>query len=385
MGTKKNIFFPLLFLCLFFLLLFTAEAILALLNFKPLIDTAASIRYPQNMSAYSLKEMIEKGFIKGEYGYLKPDNDLGYTYYTEPHGFLDPKNFYDDWSKYTRILILGDSFVEGATATPQRGFIQILEGYYKERGVIIFNGGVGGYSQNNELAFLKRYCDVIKPHLVILCFYPGNDFYENLSPVDRYTGFPGVWIPKYEVLPTQSGVKIRHRPPQEIFELYQSSVLYPDSPQFRQSLKKFITYRFLFRWRLGTLVYLAYGNIRCPSPKQEKSKGYLDFTYRTTRDCMLRIKEYLAKRNIPFHIFLVPHCYDSTDTLKRTFWYYKGVALCNELKIPYLDPFDSFALEDYYFKYTLRNDHWNDIGHFKAYLLLKDYIDEILKGINKSN
>ena len=75
-----------------------------------------------------------------------------------------------------RILVLGDSFVEGMQVDLGETFAARLE---RDLGVEVLNGGVSGYTTDNELrAFVargRRYA----PDAVLLVFQVGNDVLEN--------------------------------------------------------------------------------------------------------------------------------------------------------------------------------------------------------------
>ena len=44
----------------------------------------------------------------------------------------------------------------------------------------VINGGVNGYSTYQELAYYRYYGRPLEPDLVVLCFFPGNDFRDNM-------------------------------------------------------------------------------------------------------------------------------------------------------------------------------------------------------------
>jgi len=359
----------LLLVCAVIISLSLGELLLALLGVEPSIKKLTVSAVSAEMKADSMEEMAEKGFVKGvPYGNLLQDLELGYTYYGGHHGFPDKKDFYDDWSGYTRVLVLGDSFARGNAAQPGKGFVDLLELHYKEQKVLFFNTGVGGYSQNNQLSVLRKYSDVIKPHIVILCFYSGNDFIENLSPVDRYTAFPDLWVANYEIIHTPDDLQIRRRDPDEIFMIFRQHLKANSSPE-DLSFKTYLKYNVFYRSRIGSLLWVGLHKTKHAAKIGRKDNSVPDHTYRATRDLVGEMKGFLSNKGIPLYAFVIPDKRESKTELKRSRDYENAISLFEELSIPYLDPFDSFVLEDYL------EIHWNDSGHFKAYERLRNYID----------
>ncbi|OGW76073.1 MAG: hypothetical protein A2Z72_01755 [Omnitrophica bacterium RBG_13_46_9] len=387
MNKKKFYINIIIFALATALSLLCGELILALLGYEPYIKRTVSL-FSERINAKSFDEILSKGLAKGIYGDLKPDADLGYTLYSGPHGFVDKKNFYDDWSGYKRILILGDSFAQGYSASQGKGFVSLLSDHYQKQNVIFFNTAIAGYAQNNQLGVLRKYFDVIKPHLVILCFY-FNDFLENLTPVDRYAWFFGdsIIISNYEVIINKYDAKIRRLDKNEIFMLYNQAIGIECIPMAHSSFKQFIKYKIFYKSRLGTATWFAMHNIKNMvhnfrySPEENKVRMLNhDYVYSITRDYMMEIKEYLADRNTPLLVFMIPDIEDQRLELKKSPGYLKATSLLKELSIPYLEVFDVLTFEDYGNRFSNSRDaHWGDSGHFKAYEALRQYIDKFLQ------
>jgi lysophospholipase L1-like esterase len=78
-----------------------------------------------------------------------------------------------------RIVVLGDSFVDGYTIPMQDRFTEVLEASLKPQFDVI-NLGVAGYSTDQELLLLDQEGWKFKPDLVVLAFYY-NDVWGNGS------------------------------------------------------------------------------------------------------------------------------------------------------------------------------------------------------------
>ena len=83
----------------------------------------------------------------------------------------------------TRILVLGDSFTM-ATETPEDStFVARVGNDLRQQldgQVSVINAGVDGYGTYNELAYYRYYGRRLRPDTVLLCFYLGNDFRDNM-------------------------------------------------------------------------------------------------------------------------------------------------------------------------------------------------------------
>jgi lysophospholipase L1-like esterase/membrane protein implicated in regulation of membrane protease activity len=73
-----------------------------------------------------------------------------------------------------RILFIGDSIVYGQDVDADKTMSQEMQ--RRLPGWQVLNGGVRGYSAEQEYIYLKRIIGAVKPHLVILGEYSGNDF-----------------------------------------------------------------------------------------------------------------------------------------------------------------------------------------------------------------
>jgi lysophospholipase L1-like esterase len=82
-----------------------------------------------------------------------------------------------------RILCLGDSFTWGWGVNDNEAYPAELEKLLQSRyplfDVQVLNAGVPGYGTNKELEFLKKWGAHLKPNIVIVQFFSGNDFIDN--------------------------------------------------------------------------------------------------------------------------------------------------------------------------------------------------------------
>ena len=82
-----------------------------------------------------------------------------------------------------RILILGDSMVMNSYLPEEESLSIVLQDALMTRNqlVEVINGGVNGYSTYQELGYYFDYGRSIEPDIVLLVFYIGNDFRDNMK------------------------------------------------------------------------------------------------------------------------------------------------------------------------------------------------------------
>lgn len=116
---------------------------------------------------------------------IETDKDGEFELNINKMGFRGPE--YDQIkirNSKNRIMVLGDSFTYGPGV--RKTFVDLLQSSLsaiKNQPIIALNFGVPGYGTNNQLGVLQKYGDLIKPQIVILAFYLGNDFKDNMAPI----------------------------------------------------------------------------------------------------------------------------------------------------------------------------------------------------------
>jgi hypothetical protein len=79
----------------------------------------------------------------------------------------------------TRVLVYGDSFIQGDFSRTEETLTEQLKGRVASKagkGVEVVNAGVAGYGPDQELRRMEQELPALKPKLVIVAIYAGNDF-----------------------------------------------------------------------------------------------------------------------------------------------------------------------------------------------------------------
>src|SRR5262249_8799567 len=99
-------------------------------------------------------------------------------------GFRDIDHQHEKPSDVTRVVIVGDSYIEAMQVPLDATVARQLEAALNTgaRKYEVISMGVSGFGTAGELLLYERFGRAYKPDIVILNFYPGNDIRNN-SPV----------------------------------------------------------------------------------------------------------------------------------------------------------------------------------------------------------
>jgi len=82
-----------------------------------------------------------------------------------------------------RVIVYGDSYIQGDFARTEDTFTEQLKGRLARstgKSIEVVNAGVMGYGPDQELRRMEEELPVLKPNLVIVAIFAGNDFYDLL-------------------------------------------------------------------------------------------------------------------------------------------------------------------------------------------------------------
>jgi len=321
----------------------------------------------------------QPGYIP-RYSRFKPVDHLEvYTYYfTDPSGVFRADPDYDwpeeiqinsqgfrgvefDSASTTRpkILFLGDSFTWGSSARPiSNCFVDLIA----QQGFVTYNLGIPG-TDPNQYAFLAEKCvPLLKPDIVAVMFYPGNDFVKQ-RPILPNKNLHHV---------TNAGMMYafdnrgRYMTPQEAYEHYvlRSNAAHSEvSPnKLKGKLRQWV-----MKSVVGTYSWVGLSQLKnhatafAASENQEPTEDYL-----ATKQMLARIKTTSEQYGARFMLFVIPvHTEKDVPNLEEK------LAVLQEF-----DPFIAgvFEKSDYM---KLPNAHFNNSGHQK-------YAEFILSCIKKA-
>ncbi len=118
--------------------------------------------------------------VLGFDGWVKTD-EFASRVTTNTLGLRGPERPYAKPAGVSRVLVLGDSFVEAAQVQEPEGVVGRLEAALTKRGARaeVLNVGVGGWGQHQQYVFLQQEGVRYEPDVVLVQLYLGNDVYDN--------------------------------------------------------------------------------------------------------------------------------------------------------------------------------------------------------------
>jgi lysophospholipase L1-like esterase len=304
-----------------------------------------------------------------------------------PEGWRGPAQKLSKPPNVFRIVILGDSFVDGYTIPVQDRFSEVLEANLRPQFEVI-NLGVAGYSTDQELLLLDQEGWKYEPDLVVLAFYY-NDVWGNGS--QHFSESTKTQKPMFS-LDAGGNLSLRNVPVprpapalQDRFRLYD---LVRTTVKRNRSLLAAAV-------KAGLADGVVSDDSR-PAPTgaaggaEEFAVYHLTETPEFAREWLIT-QALLRKMNqdavqhgarlmalyVPTRIELspaewnnahLPQDYDPSVVVRRL------GKICQAEGIPYLDPSDRFTAVGTNRLYYPRDPHWNDAGHNLVADTLAEYI-----------
>jgi hypothetical protein len=159
---------------------------ITIIIFMLFFEMALRLFYPQNLSMTQLDENMlfaNRANLEGiKYSRL---NEFKQYISTNSHGLRDYEYNYEKLNNSFRVLMLGDSFVEGVEVEFEKTTAKMLEKRLNQLQnditYQVINFGTCGYGTSQELAYLEKEGLKYSPDVVILHIFPKNDLLDNVQ------------------------------------------------------------------------------------------------------------------------------------------------------------------------------------------------------------
>lgn len=228
-----------------------------------------------------------------------------------------------------RILMLGDSFVEGFGVNIEDTYGKILEKSLNENSskkIEVINAGVSGWSPLSEYLYLREYGMLYQPDLVVLNLN-ATDFFDDYDYYSRLTDDAKQILQKDTTPQSSIGKEIAKEPESKVFTpkpLYTESVNDPNNMPFVSDKIKFFLNKNIYTYRyLTRSIKLLLGRATVIEVSPIATRGKIDkdlFAITRTEDIgpykdlflkpeedIIKMKNLLQKNNSELIILFIPH------------------------------------------------------------------------------
>lgn len=257
-------------------------------------------------------------------------------------------------TKRKRVFIIGDSFVYGMSAFP---FYNSFNDFLLAQGYMIYSAGIPGTDPAQYSAIAQKYVPLLKPDLVIVCFFPGNDLMPFMR--DPKQNEPHEYVTNAGFY--QSNINGKYFNAREAYSQYLVSISIPASENcvdnvMSQTAISSILWGFLFLKDIPPI------EVSTPMAEQiSNTKIYID-----------KISGVCAAQKIPLAFVVLPNT-NAENVNKQKFLEQDTTTLCSIFGHDYYY-LSSFELS----KHFPKNDyHFNNAGHQLFAEYLKGIIDTL--------
>ena len=299
-----------------------------------LAELIVRIFIPQETKRLAIydKELGWRGVPYGTGRYIRSEDSIDVPFEYNELGFRDHR-IVTQGEITTRIALLGDSFVENLELPFEKTFPFLLEQQLQttvSQKLDVVSVCSQGYSTAQEVLALRKFGEYINPGVVLLVFYTGNDFEDNLRRSFAYLDSSGtlVFPPN-----TDSWFKVQSASFQRW--LYENSYLV-----------------FFVKNYLASKAALEMKDASKAAGNESKQ-----YEFEITRKLILEAQNDALKRGAQLGLVLITSRKEVEDgTLEKPDFVAK---VCRQSGIPFIDS-RNFLRVDHFFKHDI---HFVESGH----------------------
>jgi hypothetical protein len=246
-----------------------------------------------------------------------------------------------------RILALGDSFTWGGNAQIGNSWLETMEARLEANGqpVTVWNAAIAATGTRQALVNARQLVPIMRPDVVLLGFLPGNDFIDNLYPLDT----------RVDLLVNEKYILVhRYFLDRDLnpLRLSDQSVYFRavGKPAALNSLQVLLGQTSLGSIFVNALNNLSAADMRSPSPA----------IVARTEAPLAELRDFLADSGVPLIVVNIP---SHIDYPQPSEWRLAFQSLSQALGLSVIEVYD-VVNGDLYLPHP--DNHWGDEGHILA-------------------
>ncbi len=277
------------------------------------------------------KELGWRGIPNGNGTYVRLDDNIRADFHYNDYGFRD-EDISSLSENATRVVLLGDSYVESMEVSYKNTFQKLVQKKLKssyKNDIDVINVSSQGYGTAQEILAMRKFKNIIKPDVVVLVFFTGNDFDDNIRK-------------RFAYLDTSGDLKI----PQNKDSWFKTAYL-----TFQRWIYENSAIVFAVKNYITSHTDIKIGDAAKAAPVVDEQ-----YQNKITKKLLVKLKNEVEKY-AKFGVIIIPSPMEVEDQeYTRTAFVSE---LCKENNIPYL-PLQSDLKRNYFFQYDW---HFNNTGH----------------------
>jgi len=301
--------------------------------------------------------------FKPNYRGMLKSRDFEVPYNLNSLGFRERELDFEKLKPQRPYLFLGDSFFHGWGVHRKDRISELFSKDLRSKGinVPVVNMAFPGFGAYQYLDIAKIYSEKISPRLIVIGFFVGNDFIDDLNTLKA--------AKSSVVKKSGKGFWFFYKAKKVLRGFLRTS---PTINLVKSSLWNIKAFRYIFN-------KLSIENDRIALYKKESSTLQNDF-YSATFSAFDELAEFSRTSNIPIIVVIIPDNLQIMEPKLFAEYDYKKpqkmlASHLDKLKIPYLDLLDKFlSIKNPKSLHFREDKHWNEKGHSTAEKLLFAYM-----------
>lgn len=275
-----------------------------------------------------------------------------------------------------RVLLLGDSFTWGLSARPGHSWAEILDQTLnQQQPTTVWNAAIIATGTNQAITSARELLPVLRPQVVILGFYGGNDFSDNLFPLNNAVS---VQVDDTTVIIQPYYLDTQFRAQRLSDEnIYLVARGYPPALNGAQ---RFLRQTALYSWierqitqRLAETLPELHPWVLGQQQRTESAQAIAN-----TTEYLRQLKTLVESHGARLIVLNIPSPFSYENRFHGQSHLQQLRQIAQTLNLEVIEVFDQMTLDDFAYVTDPYDLHWNDSGHAIAGRIVSEYVQGLI-------